>query len=193
MTVQLESRKLRWCKLRSLQKDKRGMEELRAIIYVFYISVIIIIGIFLVRGLLTNVCVVAEDRASNLDYNALASRVVYSPECFAAEGQYIDKDGNQRIFADPGILDATKLSDSTIDNCIKYTGGDFELSIRDLDGAYYFKDSSACAGDVGRSGDWERREDLLVQIKDTNGDIVDGVMRFCLDVDPQTIVGENCR
>lgn len=168
------------------------MDELRAIIYVFYVSVIIIIGIFLIRGLLGNICVVAEDQSSNLDYNALASRVIYSPECFAAESQYTDKEGNTRMFAEPGILDMQKLSDATINDCIQYNGGDFELSVRDLDGNYYYKDSGACSGDVGSAGDWERREDLLVQLVDGEGEVIDGIMQFCLDVDPQTIVGENC-
>ena len=169
------------------------MEELRTIIYVFYISVLILIGIFLIRGLLGNICIVAEDRASNLDYNALAARIIYSPECFAAESQYVDRDGNLRTFAEPGILEMQRLSDETINGCIRYNGGDFELSVRDLDGNYLYKDDSACSGDVGRAGDWDRVEDFLVQLRDGERNIGDGVMRFCLDVEPQTVIGENCR
>lgn len=158
--------------------NKRGLEAPRVVVYTLYTSVIMIFGIVMINSFMTNICTVSEYRTANLDFNNIASRLIYSPDCFAVQESYTDLEGNKVYVTKPGVLDETKLDIGRLNKCVKY-GGLWGLEIIELSDPTH---PHLSRGDCSDS-EWTRTEDFLILLKDSSGELSEGKMTFCLQAD----------
>jgi len=159
--------------------NKRGLEAPRVVVYTLYTSVIMIFGIVMISSFMTNICTVSEYRTANLDFNNIASRLLYSPDCFAVQESYTDSEGNEVYVTKPGVFDGDKLTETgRLNKCVQY-GGLWGIKITDLSGTHKFDLSR---GDCSTLN-WDRVEDFLVLLKDSSGELSEGKMTFCLSAD----------
>lgn len=86
--------------------NKKGLESPRIIIYTLFVGILLLLGIFLMHGLTTNVCTVSNYKLANMDFNSIATKLVYSSECYAAVENY--PSGNPSAVPRPGLLDKSK-------------------------------------------------------------------------------------
>lgn len=151
-------------------------------------AIFLIFGIFIIRAFSSNVCIVAQDKTFNLDFNSLASRTVYSPDCFALEKFY--QDGNKHYLVDAGTIDVSKVSGRRLESCISFNPEMYDISIKNLDtGEYLMGNSKTCTSKTK----WRRSESFLVSIIDETGELRNGVETFCLKFNPKTVKSEVCK
>ncbi len=158
--------------------NKKGVEEPRVIVYTLYVSILLIIGIFMIKSLTGDVCTSSDVKILDLDFNAVASRVMYSPECFAKQSSYVEDD-ETKFFVEPGTLEREKITEYNLLTCVEYPRGDFGVSIKGVGSTapFFTSEDTAC------SGSWDRKRSFLVLLQDESGGETNGIATFCLKVD----------
>lgn len=143
------------------------MEHLQEVIRMLVIAIILIFSIAMIFNLMSNMEATNEYRTNILKYNAVASKILYSSDCYALEQSYTS-DGNTMHAVRAGILDSSKLVKGRLDACID--NGQSEVEIFNLDTERRFDDKTKCKG----SDITERMFTLI----DNNGKLERGIARI---------------
>jgi predicted nucleic-acid-binding protein len=136
------------------------MEHPQEVIRMLFIAVILIFSIIIIINLMSEMESINIYRTNNLKYNVIATKILYSSDCYALEDSYtMDSETRHQVHA--GILDASKFVKGRLDTC---TGkGQSEITITYLDSKDSFSDSTIC------EGKWKDTRNVLVSI-DKNGE-----------------------
>lgn len=92
------------------------MEQLHSIIYMLFVATIIIFDIVIISHFMQDIDVRLNMQTSGLQFNTVAARLIYSPDCFAWEESYWLGD-TLRHQVHPGTIDLHNHDEdpSTID------------------------------------------------------------------------------
>lgn len=93
------------------------MEHPQEVIRMLFVALLLIFNIVIIYNFMNDLAVNNSYRIDNLKYNAIAARIIYSPDCYAAEVPY--EMGGTRYQVHAGILDKAKLNPGVLKNCIK--------------------------------------------------------------------------
>ncbi len=89
-------------------RNKRAMEHPQEVVRMLFVAIILVFNIVIIYNLMSDMEAVNEYRIANLKYNTIASKILYSSDCYALETEYL-LDGQKRHQVHAGILDADKL------------------------------------------------------------------------------------
>lgn len=113
--------------------SKKAIEQPQVIIYVLFTTVLAISGLFVAYSYMGQIDIDMEISDYNLKYNALASKLINSPDCFALSKTYT-ADGVTYRQTDIGIIERSKITSGTLDSCTTQTG--FEVIVKEVNGAF---------------------------------------------------------
>lgn len=133
------------------------MEHPQEVIRMLFIAIILIFSIVIIYNLMQDICATNEYKTLNLKYNVIASKILYSSECYALQDSY-ELDETKRYQVHAGILDSSKFEKGRLENCIG--NGQSKVTFYYLDskgGA--FVDETSCEGE-------DANRKMLVSIKD---------------------------
>lgn len=93
---------------------KKAIEQPQVIVYVLFVIVLTIAGIYVAFTQLGGVDITFQfqDYASRL--NTVATKLMFTPECYAIENSYYGKDGSQHYQVSSGIINWTRFNKTDI-------------------------------------------------------------------------------
>jgi hypothetical protein len=129
--------KMEATKIRLTTVDKRGVEQPQVIIYTLFVVILTLSGIYVAFTFLGGVDITIDfhDYASRL--NTASSRIIFSPQCFALETNYI-KEGVTSYQVSSGIMDAEKFSGTLLMPSSCVTGESMWAKLQSIESGYEF-------------------------------------------------------
>lgn len=94
--------------------NKKGIEQPQVIVYVIFVIVLTIAGIYVAFTKLGGVTVTFEfhDYAARL--NVVSTKLMFTPECYAIENSYLGKDGSKHYQISSGVINWTLFNKTNI-------------------------------------------------------------------------------
>ena len=119
-----------------LIKNKRGVEQPQAIIYVLYTVILTIAGIYIAFNYLAGIDLNVEFEDHATRFSALTARLVGTSECLATETSFTAPSDERNIkYAQFGILDAGKLLSEIVPTKCISNEAQFWLNVSTVDGS----------------------------------------------------------
>jgi len=120
-------------------KNKRGVEQPQVIVYVLFVTVLTLAGMYVAFTMLGGVGISFKYQDSNARLNSAAAKMIFTPECFALESQYDDyADINKKHYqVESGTINWNKFSATSqiASSCVSDKSQVF-VEIKDIDDTF---------------------------------------------------------
>lgn len=94
--------------------NKKAVEQPQVIVYVIFVVVLTIAGIYVAFTQLGGVDITFQFQDYNSRLNTVATKLMFTPECYAVENNYIGKDNKTYYQVSSGVIDWLKFNKTDI-------------------------------------------------------------------------------
>lgn len=118
-------------------KNKRGVEQPQVIVYVLFVTVLVLAGMYVAFTKLGGVDITYKFQDYSARLNTVAAKAIFTTECFAYETSYSSSDGKTHYQVEGGTINWAKFTarDQVSASCLSEKNQIF-LQLQEINNAF---------------------------------------------------------